>query len=183
MRKTNNMILLTPFVDGPIGGSQLNATLFTAVIIFALSMACMFIQRHLPFYWDNFTDVSKWKNVRNPQKKASAMEALLAYHNIALLEQDKKGELTEYTSRHTIDWIRNLGIYREFCWRHSVDCSGKFICEMQEIYKIFSRAEDKYNLKYSELDHYLKKNVSPYLSPEMYREMHIQLNHAAYGYN
>jgi hypothetical protein len=120
--------------------------------------------------------------VEDPEKKAKAMETLLMFHNNALLEQDKKGELTEYTARHTIDWIRNLGIYREFCWKHSIDCSGKFLCEMQEIYKIFSRAEDKHNLTYEELNHHLVKNVSKHLSPEMYREMHIQLNHAAYGY-
>lgn len=179
------MILLTNFVDGSVNSSS-TVTVFVSLAIF---MMALFIKIVLPnkqnrtrnfLDWESFTKVPslgfKKDHIPSSEFLSNEMCDLLNDYFNKLKSKD----ISRYTARFCIDWIRNYYIFRQFIHMNPLmihPTHYRFLeSKKDEVLTLFAKAEHKDPHQFHELERYLVSDVSPYLERPYYDELHRSVN-------
>lgn len=178
-------MLLTPFVDGPTG-SPSTITVFIALAIFALAL---FIQKILPseenrkinfLDWPSFTKVPSFDLTKDKLPSAEFLSNEMCDLLNDYFDKLNSKNISKYTVRFCIDWIRNYYIFKQFIRIDPLIVQPthyRFLeSKKDEVIAIFIRAERKDPHQFYELERYLVDEVSPYLERPHYNELHRVIN-------
>ncbi len=190
------MILLTPFIDGPIGGSQPNITLFVAFAIFGMALLIKAIlpsneNRERKFLdWNSFIEVPFLeRNHKDPRFLSNELHPEFLNHEMDKLLNEyfdklKVKPISKYTAKFCLDWIRNFYIFREFRTLHPLIIQPthfRFLeYKKDEVFEVFKKAEQRHSHEFIEIEKYMVENVSPYLERYTYTVFHSEVN-TSYG--